>query len=422
MALNARRSIGWLVAVSGFAFIAAMTLTPQPGPSSYSPSLCILCGDSPLQDIVLNILLFVPYGLGLRLSGLDRHRAVIIAACTSITIELLQMHIIPGRDSSLGDVLTNTLGGATGVYFADAWRRWILPSPQRARALLWASATLWIAVVAATVWGLRRTLPNTTLWGRWRPDLMHMDPFPGRVLTADAAGYPFPPGASGTDTTFRARLTSDSILVQATVLPDSPTLRLAPILDLSDSRRIELFVLGQRGRAVEFSMRMNATRSGMHGPVIALKNVFPAAAAPHDAPDTLRVAGGIVRGSLVIRATDGHGAYREGRVALSPGLGWSFFVPWGYALGSDAPLLSMLWLGGLLVPVGFWAARSERSVEAWAVACAGVLLGLLVSPRLVHGANATTFDWAGSAIGFAAGWMLGRLGRTARAVSGRVPP
>lgn len=251
---------------------------------------------------------------------------------------------------------------------------------------------------------------------------MHMDPFPGRVLTADAAGYPFPPGASGTDTTFRARLTSDSIVVQATVLPAAPTLRLAPILDLSDSQKIELFVLGQRGRAAEFSMRMNASRSGLRDPVIALKNVFPADPAPDERRDTLRVAGGIVRGALVIRATDGHGAYRQGRVLLSPGLGWSFFVPWGYALGADAPLLSMLWLGGLLVPVGFWAARSERRVEAWAVACGTILLGLLVSPRLAHGANATTFDWVGSGIGFAAGWMLGRLGRMSWAVSGRVRP
>jgi len=408
--LNSRQSVGQVVALVGLAFIAAMTLTPQPGPSSYSPSLCILCGDAAVQDITLNVILFVPFGLGMRMAGLARRRAVIIAACTTITIELLQMHIIAGRDSSLGDVITNTLGGTLGVYFADAWPRWILPSARRARALAWAGAATWLAITVATVWGLQRSLPESPVWGRWQPGIMHMDSFPGTVLTAEAAGVAFPPGGSGADAAFRARLMSDSVLVRAMVIPGSPTQRVAPILDEADPRKTEVFLLGQRERALEFSMRMNADRAQVRDPVIKLDDVFPADAPGRDERDTLRVAGGIVHGALVIKATDNRGSTRAGRVALTPGLGWSFFIPWGYALGATTPLLSMLWLGGLLIPIGYWAAMTRRIGESVVVLCVSALLGLVIAPLAMHGSPASWLEWLGSALGVAVGALVGRLG------------
>lgn len=410
MVLNSRRTVGWLVALSGFAFIAAMTLTPQPGPPSYSPSLCLLCGDAAVQDTILNVVLFVPFGLGMRLAGLGHGRTMIIVVCTTITVELLQMHIIAGRDSSLGDVITNTLGGAVGVYFANAWPRWILPSARRARALTWAGAAIWLAITVATVWGLERALPESPRWGRWQPELMHMDSFQGTVLTADAAGYGFPPGGSGADAAFRARLMSDSVLVRATVIPGRPTSRVAPILDEADPRKTEVFLLGQRGRALEFSMRMNADRAQVREPVIGLEDAFPRNAPSGDARDRMQVAGGIVHGALVISATYNGGIARTGRVALTPGLGWSFFIPWGYTLGANSPFLSMLWLGGLLIPIGYWAARAGRFVESVAVAGVSVLLGLLIVPIAMHGSPAGWLEWVGSVLGVAIGLMVGRLG------------
>ena len=79
-----------------------------------APSLCLLCGDQSILDAVLNSLLFIPLGLGLRLAGMSRRRAFAIGLVTTITVETLQLGI-PGRDTSLGDIFTNSFGGLLGI-------------------------------------------------------------------------------------------------------------------------------------------------------------------------------------------------------------------------------------------------------------------------------------------------------------------
>lgn len=389
-----------------------MTLTPQPTSSpSYPPSLCILCGDAAVQDTILNIILFIPFGLGMRLAGFRRRHAIVIAACTTITVELLQMHIIPGRDSSLGDVLTNTLGGALGVWLADTWRLWVLPAAPQARRLVWCGAVVWAAIFTATAWGLQRALPDTTLWGQWQPELLHLDRFPGTILRASAAGYPFPPGARGGDPTFRRRLRSDSVLVQASVIPGPSTQRMAPILGVYDWRKTQIFLLGQRGRALLFSIRTNAGRALLRDPLIELNGVFQTAASADDAhPDTVRVSGGVLGGALIVRAHDAEHGSRERRVPLSPGLGWSFFMPWGYAYGPETPLFSWLWVAGLLFPVVYWRSRSERQGEGIGVVIGAVLVGLVAAPVLFHGNSASWPEWLGVAAAVALGTSTAALG------------
>lgn len=404
-----------------------MTLTPQREAAPFTPSLCILCGDAAMQDTILNIILFIPFGLGMRLAAWSRRRAILVAICTTITVELLQMHIIPGRDSSLGDVLTNTTGGILGVWLADTWRLWVFPTGARARRLMWGGAVAWAAILAATVWGLRRALPSTTMWGQWQPELLYMDRFPGRILHADAGGYAFPPGASGADSTFRRRLRSDSVLVDATVIPGAPTNRMAPILGLYDWQKTQIFLLGQHGRALSFSMRTNAGRAMVSNPLIALDDVFPAhAPAGGDATvaaDTLHVSGGVLDGALVLRAMDAIHGLRERRVPLSPGLGWSFFMPWGYAYGPETPFFSWLWVAGLLLPAVYWGARSRRRGELIAAVALAAGAGLLAAPRVLHGTAAWWPEWLGVTAALALGVGVAAASSGARGMqpAGRGP-
>jgi len=73
-------------------------------------------------DVVLNILLFVPYGFGLALKfrGKGKSRAATLGVCLvagallSYTIELLQFYI-PLRDSGWEDVFTNSTGSVVGL-------------------------------------------------------------------------------------------------------------------------------------------------------------------------------------------------------------------------------------------------------------------------------------------------------------------
>lgn len=398
-----------------------MTLTPQAGPPAFAPSLCILCGEMAVQDIILNVILFVPFGVGMRLAGVRRQRVIAIAFCLTAAIELLQMHIIAGRDSSLGDVITNTLGSAIGVALADSWRAWLLPTAQQARRHLWGGVVVWVTILCATVWALHRSLPDSTVWGQWDPAMLHFDRFSGTIVKSDAAGFAFPPGARGSDPVFRERLVSDSVLVSAQVVPGAATQRPAPILSVYDPERRQVFLLAQRERTLIFSIRMNAARAMIRDPIVGLENVFPTGPNPRAANDTLHVAGGVIDNALVIRATeDAHHVTRERRIGLGPALGWTFFLPWPYAFASETAALSALWMGGLFLPLAYWGRRARRPVEASAALGVAIVAGLVGAPLVFRGAFVGWVEWAGVAVGGALGFAFsagrGHAARDARPV------
>jgi VanZ family protein len=76
------------------------------------------------NDIIVNIVGFVPFGFitcaTLRAARFSKISAVglaiLLGGVTSVTIELLQVYL-PSRDSSLLDLLDNTLGTALGAMF-----------------------------------------------------------------------------------------------------------------------------------------------------------------------------------------------------------------------------------------------------------------------------------------------------------------
>src|SRR4029077_6988777 len=81
------------------------------------PWWCVACGDRGRADFLLNVILFLPLGCALRLAGARIRTAVLIGMFLSITIELTQA-FIPGRDTSLGDVISNTTGTFLGFVVA----------------------------------------------------------------------------------------------------------------------------------------------------------------------------------------------------------------------------------------------------------------------------------------------------------------
>jgi hypothetical protein len=102
--------------------IAAATLVPDHGPGERQlvPLIHIIRGlrppihldDVPL-DVTANLGLFLPVGAALCLLGLRRRTTVITAICLSTTVEITQL-FVPGRTSSVDDVLLNTLGALLG--------------------------------------------------------------------------------------------------------------------------------------------------------------------------------------------------------------------------------------------------------------------------------------------------------------------
>jgi hypothetical protein len=112
--------------VAGLLVIAYATLRPGGPRFKLAPGwTCLLCGSSGGVDVALNIILFIPLGVGLRLRGASIRRAAATAFLVSLFVEGWQNFVVSGRDPTISDVLTNTTGGtlgATMTAFAGAWR------------------------------------------------------------------------------------------------------------------------------------------------------------------------------------------------------------------------------------------------------------------------------------------------------------
>ncbi|NEK84300.1 VanZ family protein [Blastococcus saxobsidens] len=71
-----------------------------------------------------NVLLFVPFGLLLcfALPTVDRFVVWLLCVAVSVAVEAAQF-VLPGRDSTPVDVVTNATGAALGVLAAVVWTR-----------------------------------------------------------------------------------------------------------------------------------------------------------------------------------------------------------------------------------------------------------------------------------------------------------
>ena len=134
------RSPPHLVVATSLTVIAVLTLTPAPDTDTASWLTCIFCGERATADAVRNILLFAPLGVGLRLMHLSERKAIAFAMLLSGSVELLQL-VIPGRDASVGDLLSNSVGCMLGISLVVSSRWWMFPS-----------------ATTGCVWNMRRSL------------------------------------------------------------------------------------------------------------------------------------------------------------------------------------------------------------------------------------------------------------------------
>ena len=394
----------WGAAVTAAAVIVIITLTLTPSRATIAPppSLCIICGGFGGVDVILNVLLFVPLGIGLGLLAHRRRRAFMLALALSLTIEILQIPI-PGRDSSLGDVVTNAAGATLGLLVVANWRALLVPDRRVARLLATCAAAAWWAMLLVSGWAVQTSLPTTTYWGQWEPELLQFDRFPGKLLDARVAGFAFPDGMMADSPEFRRRLLGDSAVVRARVLPAGPTRRTAPIVSVYDMYRTQVFLLGERGRSAIFTMRMHAADLRVRGPQVGLDGVF--------APGGGRIAGELQLAAgvsadrrLWIEARGERTARRS--VSLDVALGWSFLLPFDYAYGAEWPWLTGIWLVALASPVAYWARRDGRST--WVAASLATLVALAAVPPLVDAHASAWWEWGAVLAGLCIGAWIGR--------------
>ncbi|MDZ4864190.1 MAG: VanZ family protein [Gemmatimonadota bacterium] len=397
-----RQRSWWGVALTAVAvaFIAWYTLRPSPQDiqkAAQTDFLCLYaCGDQALRDTVLNIVLFVPLGFALAW-WLPGWAAMLLCIAATGGIEYTQWGWLAGRDASLRDLLTNAIGGGLGLWLAHGWRRLLLPTPAAATRLAASAGSSWVAVVGLTAVAVQPSLPDTTWWGQWAPQLGQFEQWRGTLLDADVNGVTVPNGAAASTGALRRELLSDRAIVTARILTGPPPTETAPIVSSFDGDQREIFVLGQRGNDLVFSIRTGLLAAGLRGPLVR----FPGALAlPPGEPVT--VSGGIADRGWQLQVTTAT-ATQTSDMRWSAGLLWSGFLPFTYVMGPETAPLNALWLGLLLLPAGYWLghATDRRRALLWLGLIVGLGLGILAP---LAGLSASPLlEWLGSLVGGAAG-------------------
>jgi hypothetical protein len=201
----------WSNRIIILSLIGIAYLTLFPFRFDFSPTIDfhkspIFLGDSVKHsgflDFFLNVLLFVPFGVGVsaqcRKRGSSRWASLFLAfafgAGVSYTVELLQFYV-PERDSGWGDVISNSAGSVVGFLlfeccggailellsrFEDSFGRWL--SPRRTALLL--------VAYFAVCFGISILLQNETRLSNWDPqcdlfagnDASGRDPWRGQIF------------------------------------------------------------------------------------------------------------------------------------------------------------------------------------------------------------------------------------------------
>ena len=419
------RRPGILVAAVGAAIILFATLTPQAGQTE-TPVLCLICGSLGGVDAVLNFFLFVPLGIGLAMCGARPRVALGTVFLLSLSIEVTQYFLIAGRDATVGDVITNTLGGSVGFAIASNAGALLFPRRRTAITLAIAWGGLWLVLQGIVSYALLPSLPDGRYYGQIGRSFSDLSPFLGQVLSATIGDVAVPDFGYAKTIEFRDRLAHGDF-VSSVVIPAGPTRRIAPIVRVADDSQREIALLGQLRQDLAFGVYTGATSLRLRPLRFALSGVFPATgnqwvvaagSPPTSGGDTLSLAGSFGSTGAELRATSSRGK-RDSRLSVDPSLGWTLILPrqW-YVKGTTGELiLSLIWTCLLLFPAGYWIAFANAvsddraSTRGASVVSAAVLTvaGFSIVPRAIglHAARPET--WLAGLAGLVIGWLVGQF-------------
>lgn len=378
--------------------ILLATLTPENGaPRPDVSILCVLCGDIGGPDLILNVLLFLPFGCALGWSGLRPLRALGVGLALSVIIEAIQL-VLPGRAPTLRDVLCNGAGAGLGALIALRLGSWVVPSPGAA-ARLWTAVGGAIAVVTTT--GVLQAIePSGTPWfAHWSARQEHLEHWSGRVLAAEVDGRPVPPGRLDAAEVLRDSV-RDGARVRITAIAGTPTRRLGGILTISDRAMNEILLIGPVGDDLIVRLRRRAASFRFAAPEVR----FPGALATTVPGTPLELQVSIAPAATCV-TSDQAPPRCVGRPATASA--WTLYQPLTGLPATARILLDAVTLGLLAFPTGLLL-RSVATAHAVAAA-------LVLAVGVAGGADASGLatpspaEWAGLVVGLVAGLLIGRL-------------
>jgi hypothetical protein len=393
------RLTSWIVLVAGVLLaIGATTFSDPTALHVEDRPLCLRCGDLAGTDLALNLLLFLPFGVGVAMLGGRARSAIALAALLSLGIESLQLDLIPGRDASIRDLLANAAGSGCGALIAVGAPALLRPAMQPARALSVAAALVILAVLGLSAWATRPDVPHRIYWVQWTPVRFGYDAFRGTLLRLELAGSPVSGGES-LDPVRRPEIYRDGIPpANALVIAGPPTGGIGFIGRLVTAQA-EVVMFGRRGNDLVYRFSIAGRHLGLRPPAYVLSGAFATLAT-----DSVAIHGSVRGGRVRLRAcTEASGCVTRA-IPLSVSRAWSLVSPIEVASEPLVLTLSVLFLALLFLPLGYWSAWSASPL-APVVAVAGLAL----LPIALALPIATPLDWVAAALGLGAGAGLGRL-------------
>ncbi len=350
----------------GKLLIGLLTMIPVAG-TRPAPWQCVFCGETAVSDAILNVLMFLPLGVGLAMIRMGAVKAVVTALALSLAVEVAQFGI-PGRDASLGDLITNSLGCIVGIAVATTHRHWAFPDDRTAGKLAFVAGLLAAALFLATGLLLRPDIPDGIYIGEWAPHNAFRERFLGRVTDVRVASFTIPPERFDSSHTIRELLRADAP-IELVAVAGPPVRDIVSLLSIHDQREREILMLGLDGAGIVRRHRTKAARLRLTYPV--LRQVL-------DRPATDGEVFTLASWNLGGR----HCFSWNGDVDCSHGFrlgsGWSLLL---YSIGLPPwlrGLLDVLWAAVVLVPLGFWARLSPGTAGGIAL----VALAAALVPRV----------------------------------------
>jgi hypothetical protein len=373
-----------------------MPLPRQALAAKLTPWWCLVCGDRGGVDVVDNILLFVPLALGLRQAGWSVRATVGIGSLLSLSIELLQATVVLGRDASLSDVVTNTLGSWLGATLGTHWRTLVHPRGRAARRLALLGGTAWLATQLAVGLLLQPWIPHEELHGVWARTAYGHPKFDGRILSASLSNLALPGDSVPIAPDLPRALRDGHFELQIRLLTGQ-TGRWSPIVEILAGRGAVLAVEAN-GNDLSFQPPMRSALLRLARPSLGL----PGALSGDPGTEVTVVARD--RKSVLEGEWTTSGVLHRTSQALSPSLGWSLLTPFRHNYGSKTPIITVIWLAALLLPAGYWTAHVPgrplfRCTALLLLVVTGLgLIPLLTGYRPVHWS-----EWLGAFAGLAVG-------------------
>ena len=384
--------IGWIVVATTLGAIAGATLTPAGDPRAAPSFGCVFCGERALADVLVNVILFAPLGVGLALLGIRTRTALLAGAFVSALIELAQL-VIPGRDPSIGDVIVNAGGTMTGMAFVGIVTELARMDDRVAARLSIAAACDVALAVLVTGWLLQPSFPRTAYWGQWTPNLGHLERYRGRVRSARIDGVEV-----------RSRRIERSAWVREAVLGGGPVevdfvagppvTRLASLLSVYDQDQREIFLLGPDRDDLVLRLRTRARGWRLDQPDLRASGAWPdLEPGTRDTVSALSPS----RGEWCLEGP----AERHCGLGFTVGAGWGILYYAEWFPGWLRVLLGAVWSAALLLATGFLIRRRWEALVAGGI----VIVALAALPGTVGLRPTRGIEWAGAVLGLAVGMV-----------------